>query len=106
MDFLASEFRQSEQNLFRFQVLKPLVLHMAYPLMPQVNIRLKFLSFREQGGASVIGVEDEHPPIYAPLRNILALFVDEVPEIRESNLHPLVDDLSDRHQILRYCQDV
>ena len=73
----------------------PLVVEVTYPLMPQVDIRLDFLSFHEQGDANVIGVKDEHPPIYAPLCNNLALFLDEAPEICESNLHPLVDDLSE-----------
>ena len=103
---LVTEFRQSEDNLFRLEVLKPLVVDVAYPLMPQVDIRLNFLSFHEQGGAYVIGVEDEHPPISAPLRNNLALFLDEAPKMRESNLNPLVDDLSDRHQILCDCRDM
>ena len=71
-----------------------------------VLIRLDFFSFREHGGAYVIGVEDEHPPIFAPLRNNLAFFLDEAPEMREPYLHPLVDDLSDGHQILRNCWDV
>ena len=71
-----------------------------------VLIRLDFFSFREHGGAYVIGVEDEHPPIFAPLRNNLALFLNEAPEMREPNLHPLVDNLSDRHQILHNSRDV
>ena len=97
----ATEFRQSEHDLFRLQVLKPLIVDVAYPLMPQVDIRLDFLSFREHGGAYVIGVKDEHPPISAPLRNNLAFFLDKAPEMREPDLHPLVDDLSDRN-----CRDV
>ena len=35
---LVTEFRQSEDNLFRLEVLKPLVVDVAYPLMPQVDI--------------------------------------------------------------------
>ena len=75
--------------------MKPLVVDVVYPLMLGVDIRLDFLSFREHGGAYVIGVEDEHPPISVPWRNNLAFFLDEAPEMREPNLHPLVDDLSD-----------
>ena len=71
-----------------------------------VLIRLDFFSFREHGGAYVIGVEDEHPPIFAPLRNNLALFLDKAFEMRELDLHPLVYDLSDGHQILGNCRDV
>ena len=40
----ATKFGQSEQNLFRLQVLKPLVVAVAYPLVPQVDVRLGFLS--------------------------------------------------------------
>ena len=75
--------------------MKPGVVEVAYPLMPQVRIRLDFLSFFEQGGSNIIGVEDEHLPVSAPLRNKLALFLDEASGMRESYLHPLVDDLSD-----------
>ena len=86
--------------------MKPLVVDVAYPLMPQVDIQLDFWSFREQGGANVIGVEDEHPPVFTPLRNNLALFLNEAPKVRESHLPSLIDDLSDRHQIVCYCQDM
>ena len=84
MGLLATEFRQSEQNLFRLQLLKPLVVNVAYLLMPKADIRLDFLSFREHEGAYIIGVEDEHPPISVPLCNNLALFLDEAPEMCES----------------------
>ena len=100
MCLTATKFGQSEHHLFRLQVLKPLVVDVAYPLMPQVDIRLDFSSFREHGGAYVISVEDEHPPISAPLHNNLAFFLDEAPEMREPDLHPLVDDLSDLDQVL------
>ena len=79
---------------------------MAYPLVPQVDVRLGFLSFREHCGATVSGVEDEHPPVSTPLRNDLAFFLDEAPKMSEPNLHPLVDDLSNRHQILRDCRNL
>ena len=41
-----------------------------------------------------------------PLHNDLAIFLDKAPKVGESDLHPLVDDLNDRHQVLCYCQDV
>ena len=95
LGLVATEFWQFEHNLFRLQVLKPLVLDVAYPLMTQVDIRLDFLSFPEHSGAYVIGVKDEHPPISAPLRNNVAFFLNEAPEMSEPDLDPLVDDLSD-----------
>ena len=79
---------------------------MAYPLTLHVDIRIDFLSFREHGVAYIIGVEDEHPPISASLRNNLAFFLAEAPEMREPDLHPLVDDLYDRHQSLPDCWDM
>ena len=74
--------------------------------MPQYDLGLDFLSFCEQGDTTVIGVEDEHLPVSAPLRNNLALFLNEAPKVRESHLHSLVDDLFDRHQVLCYCRDM
>ena len=35
---LATKFGQSEHYLFRLQVLKPLVVDVAYPLVPQVDV--------------------------------------------------------------------
>ena len=102
----ATKLRQTENNLFRLQVLKPPVINVANPLVPEINIGFDLLSFGEQRGADVIGVEDEHPPVSAPLRNDLALFLNEAPEVRESHLHPLVDDLTNRHQVLRDCRNV
>jgi hypothetical protein len=102
----AAELRQTENDLFRLQVLKPPVVDVAYPLVPQVDVRLDLLSFREQSGAKVIGVEDKHPPVSAPLRNDFALILNEAPEVRKPHLHPLVDNLTDGHQVLRDCRNV
>ena len=102
----ATKFGQSEHYLFRLQVLKPLVVDVTYPLVPQVDVRLGFLSLCECCGAALSGVEDEHPPISAPLRKNLAFFLDEAPEMRKPDLHPLVDNLSDRHKVLCNCRDV
>ena len=103
---MATKFWQYEQNLFRLLVLKPLVVDVAYPLMPQVNVLLNVFSFCKYDGANAIGVKEEHPPLFTPLRNNLALILNEAPEMHESILHPLVDDLPDRHQVLRYCRDM
>ena len=72
-----------------------MIVDVAYPLMPQVDIRLNYLSFRKHCGTTVTGVEDKHSPVSTPLRNDFAFFLDEAPEMREPDLHPLVDDLSD-----------
>jgi hypothetical protein len=92
----ASKFRQTENYLSRLQLLKPPIVDVAYPLVPQVDIRLGFLSLREQSGVGAIvsTVEDKHPPISTPSRNNPAFIFNEGPEVRKPNLHPLVDDLS------------
>jgi hypothetical protein len=99
----ATKFGQTENYLFRLQLLKPSVVDVAYPLVPQVDIRLGFLSHREQSGVGAIvgAVEDEHPPVSASSRDNPAFFFDEGSEVRKPNLHPLVDDFSDRDQVLR-----
>jgi hypothetical protein len=93
----ATEFWQTEYYLSRLQVLKPLIIDMAYPLMPQVDIRLVSLSLRKQSGVGAITgtVEDEHPPVSVALRNKPASIFNEGSEVRKPNLHPLVKDLSD-----------
>ena len=62
----ATKFQQSEHNLFRLQVLKPLIIYVANPLVPQVDIQLDFLTFCVQSGAYLIGIEDKHPPARHP----------------------------------------
>jgi hypothetical protein len=75
----ATKFGQPENYLSRLQILKPPMVDVAYPLVPQVDIRFGFLSLREQSsvGAIVGTVEDEHPPVSAPSRNNPAFFFDE-----------------------------
>ena len=64
------------------------------------------MSFGEQSGADVICIEDEHPPFSASLHDDLAFFFDEAPEVVEPDLHPLIDDLADRHQVFCDHRDV
>jgi hypothetical protein len=80
-----------------FDILKLSIVDMVYPLMPQVDIRLGSLSLREQSGVGAIAgtVEDKHPPVSAHSRNNPASIFNEGSEVRNLNLHPLVDDLSD-----------
>jgi hypothetical protein len=94
----ATKFGQTENYLSRLQIVKPSVVDVAYPLVPPVDIRLGFLSLREQGGVgAIVGtVKDEHLPVSAPSRNNPAFFFDEGSKVCKSNLHPLVDDLSNR----------
>ena len=92
--------------MFHLQFLKPLMVDMVDSLMPEVDVRFDLLSFSKQCGADVICIEDEHPPFLVPLRDDLAFFFDEAPEVGEPDLYPLIDDLSDRHQVLRDRRDV
>ena len=91
----ATKFGQSEHHVFQLYVLKPLIVDVAYLLVPQVDARLDFLSSCEHCGVAVSGVEDKHPPVSAPLRNHRAFFLNEAPEVCKPNLHSLVDDLYD-----------
>ena len=87
----ATKFGSSEHYLFRLQVFKPLVVDVAYPLVPQVNVRLGFLSSCEHCGATVSGVKDKHPPVSAPLRNNTAFFLNEASEVCKPDLHRPTD---------------
>jgi hypothetical protein len=104
----ATKFGQTENYLFRLQVFKPPKVDVANLLVPQVDIRIGFLTLCEQSGVGAIvsTVEDEHPPFFASSRNNPAFLLDEGSEVRKPNLHPLVDHLSDRDQVLRNRQNV
>ena len=60
------------------------------PIASQVDVRLDLLSFRKHCGASLIGVEDKHPPFTAPLHDYFAFLFDVAAEVCELNLHTLV----------------
>ena len=62
-----------------------------------------------QIGDNIIGVKDEHLPHSTTLRNNPTFLLDEESEVNKSDMHSLIDDLSDRHQFLgdhRDMQDV
>jgi hypothetical protein len=46
----ATKYGQTENYLSRLQLLKPPIVDVAHPLVPQVDLRLGFLSLREQSG--------------------------------------------------------
>ena len=104
--YLATELWQSGNHVFRLQLLKLLEIDLADFLVPQVDIRLDHLPFREHSGTHIIPFEDKHPPISASLRNNFALILNEAPKVRKPHLHPLVDNLTDGHQVLRDCRNV
>jgi hypothetical protein len=90
----ATKFGQTKNHMFRLQILKPSKVDVAYPLVPQVDIRLGFLFFHEQSSVrAVVGtVKDKHPPVSASSRNDSAFLLDEGSEVRKPDLNPLVDD--------------
>ena len=88
------------------QVLKPLIVDVVNPLMPQVDIRFNFLSFGKHCGVNIVCVKDEHPPFSSPLHDDFPFFLDEATKVGEPDLHPLVDALFGRNQILGDCWDV
>ena len=95
MAITAPKFQQSENDIRRLHFTKPWEIYVAEPLVPQVDIGLDLLSFRKHCGAHIIGFEDKHPPFTAPLCDDFAFFFDELAEMCESNLHPMVDDLTE-----------
>jgi hypothetical protein len=103
-----TKFGQTENHLFRLQILKALEADVAYPLVPHVDIRLGFLSLHEQSGVgAIVGtVEDKHPPVSASSRNDPAFLHDKGSEVHKPNLYALVDDRSDRDQVLRNRRNV
>ena len=69
---------------------------MAEPLVP----------FRKHCSSDFICFEDKHPPFTMPLCDDLPFFLDEAVEVHESDLHPLVNNLSNRHKVLRDFWDM
>ena len=65
------------------QLLKPLEVDVADPLMPQVDIQFDFLSFGEHCSAYAISFEDEHPPFSSPLCDDLSFFFNEATKVGE-----------------------
>jgi hypothetical protein len=104
----ATKFGQTENHMFRLQILKPTEVDVAYPLVPQVDIQLGFLTLRKQSGVGSIvsTVEDKHPSVSASSRNNPAFLLDESSKVRKPDLHPLVDNLSDRDEVLRNRRNV
>ena len=80
----------SEDKFLGLQVLKPPIVDVADPF----DILFNLLPFGKQSSAYVIGVEDEHPLVSAPLHDYLDIFLDEAPKVCKLHLHPLIDDLS------------
>ena len=95
----ATKFWQSENNMFRLQVLKPLIDDVADPLVPHVDIRFDLTCFFEHG-------DDKATPVPALLQNYSAFFLDEAPKVHKPHLYPLVNDLPDQHQVLCDCRNI
>ena len=102
----ATKFRQSENDVLRLHFSKPREVNMVEPLLPQVDIRLNLLPFGKHNSAYIDALEDEHPPFTTPLCDDFSLLFDEVVLESKSNMHSLVDYLSNRHQVLGYRRDM
>ena len=53
--------------------------------------------------AYIIGFKDEHSSIPVPFCNDSTFVLDEASMMSEPNLHTLIYDLTDRHQVLDHC---
>ena len=73
---------------------------MANSLVPQLYVGLGFRAFREHGGFHLLRIENEHPPLSSSAHDDSAFFFDEAAFLVESHLHPLLNHLADRDQIL------
>ena len=73
---------------------------MASRLMPQVDVRIELFPFWKHSSADVIHLEDKHRPIFVPSGNDSAFVLNEAVMVIKSDLHALVNYLSNRHQIL------
>ena len=101
--FPATELWLSRNHMFQLHLLKLSEVDVANPLMPQVDVRLELVHFREHSGANIIGFEDEHSSIPVPFCNDSTFVLDEASMMSEPNLHTLIYDLTDRHQVLDHC---
>ena len=68
-----------------------------------------FRAFCEHGRFHLVRIENEHSALSSSVHDYSTLFFDETTALVESNLHPLLNNLADRDQILRdgrYMQDI
>ena len=77
--FLATELWQSWNYMFRLQLMKLPEVHVADPLMPQVDVRLDLLPFRKHNDAYMVGFEDNNPPFMASLCDYFVFLFYEAP---------------------------
>ena len=108
-NLLLFECRESDDDSFRLHCLKFVEIDVANSLVPQLYVGIGFRAFCEHGRFHLVRIENEHSALSSSARDDSALFFDEATVLVESNLHPLLNQLADRDQILRdgrYMQDI
>ena len=81
--FPATELWLSRNHMFQLHLLKLSEVDVANPLMPQVDVRLELVHFREHSGANIIGFKDEHSSILASLRDDPTFLLNEASMMSE-----------------------
>ena len=99
-NLLLFECWESDDDSFRLHRFEFVEIDVANSLVPQLNVGLGIRAFCEHGRLHVVRIEDDHPALSSFLRDDSALFFDEAPVLVESYLHPLLNHLAERDQIL------
>ena len=109
-NLLLFECRESDDDSFRLHRFEFVEIDVANSLVPQLYVEVGFRTFHEHGGFHLMQIENEHSTLSSSTRDDSAFFFDEAaPVLVESNLHPLLNHLVDRDQILHdsgYMQDI
>ena len=91
---------ESDADSFQFHCLYFLEIDVANSLVPQLYVGIGFRAFCEHGRLHLVQIEDEHSALSSSACDDATLFFDEAPVLVESNLHPLLNHLADRDQIV------
>ena len=107
-NLLLFECRESDDDSFRFHRFEFVEIDVANSLVPQL-VGVDFRAFCEHGRFHLVRIENEHSAFSSSARDDSALFFVEAPVLVELYLHPLLNHLADRDQILRagrYMKDI
>ena len=94
-NLLFFECWESDDDSFQFHCLYFLEIDVANSLVPQLYVGIGFGAFCEHGRFHLVCIKNKHA------HDDSTLFFNEAPALVESDLHPLLNNLADRDQILR-----
>ena len=73
-------------------------------MLDSLDVSFDLLSFRKHSDIDIVCVKDKHPPFSTPTYDYAVFVYDEAVVVSEPDLHGLVDNLSNRHQVLSDCR--